>query len=141
MSWEGLHLMRIVVGALALALLGGCSGQTSPDDATSSPSIAADPAATETAVPFEWAGKWIGPEGLYVIIRPLEDSSVELEMQSDLDMLGTYAGSITPEGISFERGGQMLLLKPSSGADTGLKYLSGRTNCLMVQPGEGYCRD
>lgn len=133
--------MRIVIGALALALLGGCSGQTSPDDATSSPAIAVDAAATEATVPLEWAGKWIGPEGLYVIIRPLDGSSVELEMQSDLDTLDTYAGSITPEGISFERGGEMLLLKPASGADTGLKYLAEKTNCLMVQPGEGYCRD
>ena len=30
---------------------------------------------------------------------------------------------------------------PGNGDAAGLKYLAGKQDCLVVKPGEGYCRD
>ncbi len=88
-----------------------------------------------------WAGKWIGPEGLYVDVKPLGKGEFKLEMQSDLDTKGTYIGNAQEHGIRFTRNGDQFLLYRTNGDETGLKYLSGKKECLMVKSGEGYCRD
>ncbi|PZO78212.1 MAG: hypothetical protein DI632_06950 [Sphingomonas hengshuiensis] len=74
------------------------------------------------------------------VTRPAQ-GQVTLEMQHDLDNEGTYAGTITPGGIRFRRGAETLMLRPSDGDATGLKWLAGKKDCLTVRPGEGYCRD
>lgn len=78
---------------------------------------------------------------MFLEIVPAGDGTYALTMQSDLETLGTYPGRDTVDGIAFERGGKELLLRPASGDETGLKYLAGKDNCLMVEDGEGYCRD
>lgn len=77
---------------------------------------------------------------MYVEITPKPGGGYTLAMQSDLDTRGTYNGIDAADGIAFERGGKPLLLKAATGDATGLKYLAGKTDCLMVAPGEGYCR-
>lgn len=120
--------------------------------AACSPSAQKDPGAdaAQPAVPTQaealpdhadWAGKWTGVEGMFLEIVPSRDGTYSLTMQSDLDTLGTYEGRDTAGGIAFERGGKELLLTPASGDETGLKYLAGKDDCLMVANGEGYCRD
>jgi hypothetical protein len=105
----------------------------------------AQPAAPSTAeVPpshAEWAGRWIGVEGMFLEILPTGDGTYSLAMQSDLVTQGTYEGRDAAEGIAFEREGEKLLLKAASGDQTELKYLAGKVDCLMVASGEGYCRD
>jgi hypothetical protein len=88
-----------------------------------------------------WIGRWDGVEGMFVDIQPDGEGGWVLAMQSDLDTTATYAGTSTAEGIAFERGGQTLVLRESDGAATGLKWLDGKQDCLMVAEGEGYCRD
>lgn len=88
-----------------------------------------------------WAGRWTGPEGMYVDVKPLGKSQFELEMQSNLDTKGTYSGSAEEHGIRFTRNGEKFLLYRANGDETGLKYLAGKKECLMVTSGEGYCRD
>lgn len=88
-----------------------------------------------------WAGKWIGPEGMYVDVKPLGKGDFKLEMQSDLDTKGTYSGNAQEHGIRFTRNGGQFLLYRTDGDETGLKYLAGKKECLMVKSGEGYCRD
>lgn len=107
------------------------------EDAVAAPTAPAAAPVTHT----DWAGKWIGVEGMFVEITPTANGGFSLTMQSDLETLGTYVGTDTQGGIAFERGGQQLLLKPATGDETGLKYLAGKSNCLMVAEGEGYCRD
>lgn len=99
--------------------------------------------ATAEALPdrTDWAGRWIGVEGMFLEVVPAGDGTYSLTMQSDLETVGTYDGRDAAEGIAFERDGETLLLKPANGDQTGLKYLAGKGNCLMVAPGEGYCRD
>jgi hypothetical protein len=64
-----------------------------------------------------------------------------LEMQSDLETKTVVEGRAEGNTISFLRGGETRTLRPTDGAATGLKYLAGKTDCLTVAPGEGYCRD
>ncbi|WP_086608458.1 hypothetical protein [Erythrobacter donghaensis] len=134
----------IAVSAFALAVT-ACNPATQTDAGadpapTGSPAVAeASPAAAVSHA--AWAGKWVGVEGMYVEIQPAADGNYVLTMQSDLDTLGTYTGKDAEGGIAFERGGEQLLLTPANGDQTGLKYLAGKTDCLMVAPGEGYCRD
>ena len=88
-----------------------------------------------------WEGRWDGVEGMYVVISSAEPSVYRLDMQSDLDTMGAYVGSESSEGIRFVRNDQVLLLRQGSGAETGLKYLADKKDCLVVKSGEGYCRD
>ena len=143
--------MKFVLFASVAALsLAGCSqsaeAPVAPEASATTvaavpevaPSVAGSPA---VAAHDGWVGRWIGVEGMFVDIQPAGDGTYTLEMQSDLDTKGTYTGTSTAEGISFERGGQTLVLRQSDGAATGLKWLDGKEDCLMVASGEGYCRD
>jgi len=43
--------------------------------------------------------------------------------------------------LRFERDGTAEVLRATRGADTGMKWLADKSNCLTVRAGEGYCRD
>lgn len=103
--------------------------------ASASPSIVTASDDTE-----KWAGRWIGVEGTYLVVTPTGSGTASLEMQYDLDNKGTYPATVTPEGLRFTRGGEQMLLHPSDGDATGLKWLAGKKDCLTVKSGEGYCR-
>jgi len=105
-----------------------------------SPTPTPTPSATATLGANHYLGRWIGVEGMYLVVTDPAQGDVKLEMQYDLDNKGNFVGTVTPEGIRFERGGEQLLLRPSDGDATGLKWLAGKQDCLTVKPGEGYCR-
>lgn len=123
----------------AAVFAAGCT-PAADEGAGSTPAQTATPAAATPSY-AQWVGTWTGPEGLFVTIAEAGEGRYSLEMQSDLDTKGTYAGTATPEGIAFERGGQPQLLRKATGAETGLKWLADKQDCLMVAQGEGYCRD
>ena len=149
----------ILAGAAALAILSGCEKAEAPapaqnttttevPDETVPPDETADAGGDAAADPAtaphrfaSWAGKWTGVEGMYVTITPTAPEKYKLEMQSDLDTKGTYEGWDSEHGIKFKRGGEELSLHRGNGEDTGLKYLVGKKECLIVKEGEGYCRD
>ena len=146
-----MHRSMIWAGAAALVLLTGCEKAEAPAPADTTTtdvpvetmpdeSAAADPATAPHRF-ASWAGQWTGPEGLFVTVTPAEPGRYKLEMQSDLDTKGTYEGRDDEHGIRFERGGAAMSLHRGNGDDTGLKYLAGKQDCLIVKPGEGYCRD
>lgn len=134
------HTLAAVMVGLYSAL--AACNPSAQKDAGAELAKPADPTTAE-ALPdhADWAGRWTGVEGMFLEIVPAGDGTYSLTMQSDLDTLGTYPGRGTADGIAFERGSKELLLKPASGDQTGLKYLAGKDNCLMVAIGEGYCRD
>jgi hypothetical protein len=101
------------------------------------PAPAAAPAAK---VEGDYLGRWVGVEGMYLDVAKGSGDGVTLDMQWDLDHKGTFDGKVTPAGIAFTREGKELLLKPTDGDATGLKYLAGKKDCLTVASGEGYCR-
>ena len=90
----------------------------------------------------DFTGKWIGVEGTYLNVAAKPGGGVTLDMQwgLDADMKGKFDGTVTPAGITFTRGGVAEVLKPTDGDATGLKWLAGKTDCLTVKSGEGYCR-
>jgi hypothetical protein len=67
--------------------------------------------------------------------------SLKMQYGTDTEMSGTFEGVGTPEGIAFVRPDGTHVLRASTGEETGLKYLGGKTDCLMVKVGEGYCRN
>lgn len=126
----------LIAALVSVSLLTACkqAGQTPAADSLVDTT---PPATIDVAA---WTGKWTGPEGMYATITSA-DGKVSINMQSDLDTKGTYEGMVSPDGIRFKRGEEMLLLKKARGDETGLKYLAGKKDCLMVKSGEGYCRD
>ncbi|WP_019515631.1 hypothetical protein [Sphingomonas sp. Mn802worker] len=160
-------MKQVMPLAAAVLLLAACNG-TPPSTSTNSMTSAGstEPAADNIATPAtgvttatptaaasaspvpttagvdvkKWAGRWIGVEGTYLNVTSTGANTASLEMQYDLDNKGTYPATVTPEGLRFTRGGETLLLRPSDGDATGLKWLAGKKNCLTVKSGEGYCR-
>jgi len=106
------------------------------DQAPAGPSSAAAPHRFA-----DWAGKWTGVEGVYLVITPTEAERYSLEMQYDLDNKVTVEGRDSEHGIKFDRGGKPYSLRRAQGGETGLKWLADKKDCLVVQDGEGYCRD
>lgn len=121
------------------SLGGGASNAAMSADTAATPV----PAATPTpAAPDQSAylGRWIGVEGMYLNVTTKPEGGVSLDMQYDLDHHGTYDGSVTAEGLRFIRNGVAETAVHTDGDATGLKWLAGKTDCLTVKQGEGYCR-
>ena len=135
--------MRTIGAALGLILLCGCSQRSAPAPnpepatrPTAPPSIVAPSAAPD------YAGRWIGVEGMFLDVRPSpQPGRFSLTMQYDLDHRETVVARLAGDALEFSRNGEVLTLRPTDGAATGLKYLAGRRHCLTVKAGEGYCRD
>jgi hypothetical protein len=140
--------------ALMLLALSACSGpapETRSDGNMTSAgaidnSVLPEPSPTAnvaqaTSAPVDYAGRWVGVEGMYLDITPAgAPGRYRLAMQWDLDNKGTFEGAAKGDTIVFERNGVGETLRPTDGDATGLKYLAGKTTCLTVRPGEGYCR-
>nr|WP_176590159.1 hypothetical protein [Sphingobium sp. EM0848] len=142
---------------LLLPTLGGCARSADKgnvaDNATAAPSVeaieepdAVNAGANEAAgLPTDdWVGRWAGPEGLFLDIQPSPDGKsghYAIANKDNLDRQGDYNGVADGATIRFVRDGKDLAIRPGIGAETGFKYLAGKTDCLIVVPGrEGYCR-
>lgn len=110
-----------IVGALAL--LAGCQDRPSP-------------AAPATDA---WVGQWNGPEGTFLQIAG-SGGKYEITVRN-LDGPRAFPGVAAGDRIEFERDGVKESVRATHGAETGMKWLSEKTNCLTVRAGEGYCRD
>jgi hypothetical protein len=117
-----------------------------PDMATApAPGLAAEARRNETASlddtpPADpWLGTWFGPEGTFVdITRHGERYTL---MVQTLDGPASYQAVLEDEALAFERDGKPLTLRRTDGKGTGMKWLADRKDCVMVAPGEGFCRD
>ncbi len=126
-----------VAGHLTFTLiLLGCTGRKldSGSNSTPSPSVAeADPATDK------WLGQWNGPEGTFIRLEGGQ-GRYEITIQN-LDGPRTFQGSAVGAQIEFERDGTQEIIRATSGAETGMKWLGDKLDCLTIRPGEGYCRD
>jgi len=114
---------------LGSVLLAACARTGSP------PATPAAPPAS----PREWQGRWLGPEGTWLeIARSGDDYTVTI---MNLDAARRFAAVANAEGLAFERDGVRETLRATDGDGTGMKWLAGKTTCLVVRPGEGFCRD
>ena len=128
---------RSLIGCATVALLlTGCKDRNS----ASAQVIAANSSsATAAAVADKWLGKWSGPEGT---LLQLDGGSGKYEVTiQNLDGPRTFKGNAAGNQIEFERNGVKESLRATNGAETGMKWLSEKSNCLTVRAGEGYCRD
>lgn len=84
-------------------------------------------------------GHWSGPEGTYLeVVQQGKGYQVLIQ---DLETLRIFDASAEAETIVFERDGTRQTIRASNGDDTGMKWLSGKSDCVTIILGEGYCRD
>lgn len=143
--------MRILLLS-GVALLAGCQPSTPDPVATApapirplqapvvaavveSPEVPATPAPATDA----WLGKWIGPEGTFLELGKME-TGYAITIQS-LDGPTHFDGTSAADQIEFTRNGQIESIRASNGAETGMKWLAEKKDCLTIKPGEGFCRD
>jgi hypothetical protein len=133
-----------IIALLMTVLMPGCrdqhqaaGGSSNADGRPSPQSPAALPATSE--VPDTWPGKWIGPEGTYLVLSKNADKYV-VQINS-LDGMATYTGAPNGERIEFQRNGETETIRAGNGHDTGMKWLQDKRNCLIIKTGEGFCRD
>ena len=138
-------MKKILFALSALALLTACKQETqeAPKPAPASVQATLVP---QTPPTDKWVGKWIGVEGLHLTIA--KDESIGrghyiLTMQYGLDAddSGTFKGEAAEGGIAFTRPDGPQLLRAGDGAATGMKWLAYKKDCLVVDTGEGYCRN
>ena len=68
------------------------------------------------------------------------DGQYEVTIQN-LDGPATFQGTAVGDQVTFERNGVKETIRASNGVETGMKWLSEKSDCLTVRPGEGCCRD
>jgi hypothetical protein len=120
---------------VATSLLAACSP---PAGTGAAPAASASAAASSAAE--AWVGRWNGPEGSYLEIVQRGHGAYEVTL-NDLDEPKTYAATASADRLSFERDGVREAIRATDGAGTGMKWLDGKTRCLVVKPGEGFCRE
>ena len=87
----------------------------------------------------QWLGQWNGPEGTF--LRLEADGGKYTVTIQNLDGPRSFEGISSGNTIRFERDSVQESIHASNGAETGMKWLSEKSNCLTVRTGEGYCRD
>ncbi|SDD29092.1 hypothetical protein SAMN05444678_111101 [Sphingomonas sp. YR710] len=88
-----------------------------------------------------WSGKWIGVEGLVLNIQPAGERGRYVLSVTLLDGTKSYDGVADGNVIRFTRDGRPESIRAATGDETGLKWLAGKQNCLMIKQGEGFCRE
>ena len=130
-------IVRPLVACATLVLfVTGCE-----DRSSGFPQVAAASSAGTSAaqVADRWLGKWNGPEGTFLQLAGGQ-GKYEVTIQN-LDGPRTFQGNAAGGRIEFERNGVKESLRATNGTETGMKWLSEKSNCLTVRAGEGYCRD
>lgn len=89
----------------------------------------------------DMTGRWLGPEGTYMVIKENGRGTSDISIRN-LDGERVFNATPDKNGIlTFTRDGETETIRPGTGVDTGMKWLSGKRDCVVVKPGEGYCRD
>ncbi|GAB3767334.1 hypothetical protein GCM10028796_28680 [Ramlibacter monticola] len=114
-----------------LCLLAACEGRNDP---AAAPVRGALPSASTD----RWIGRWVGPEGTFLDISA-DGQKYRITIRN-LDGPRTFDGTPAGNRITFERDGAGESIRAGTGAETGMKWLADKTDCLVVKPGEGYCR-
>ena len=118
----------VALTTLAFALvLAGCHDRAARSETTAAPATDA------------WLGQWNGPEGTFLRLEG-GNGRYEITIQN-LDGPRAFQGTAEGSRIQFDRNGGKESIRATNGKETGMKWLSDKSNCLTIRPGEGYCRD
>jgi hypothetical protein len=131
-----------ILGLFMTATIVGCESRIQPANSSrgATPSSNSKPAPGAPGnVTDQWLGKWIGPEGTFLVLAK-NGAKYAVEIHS-LDGPGTYEGTSAGDRIEFQRGGKTESIHAGSGQETGMKWLLDKKNCLIIRTGEGFCRD
>ena len=128
---------RSLLACITLALI--ISGYEDRNSSSAQVNAASSPSTTYSPATDTWLGKWIGPEGTFLQLVG-GNGKYDVTIQN-LDGPRTFQGIAAGDQIEFERNGIKEHLRATNGAETGMKWLNGKSNCLTVRTGEGYCRD
>lgn len=136
--------MKYALLAVAL-LLSACKAP--PAEAPSAPAVdvvtepAPEPAPVQALAPAAsaWLGKWIGPEGTFLELSEV-DGAYKVMIQS-LDGSASYDAMAIDDRVEFQRNGTLESIRATNGAETGMKWLLDKKDCLTIKSGEGFCRD
>lgn len=123
--------------AVATLAAAGCKDRAVDSPITSPAETAAPVSAAPVAE--KWLGKWTGPEGTFLQLAG-GNGQYEVTIQN-LDGPRTFPGTAVGDRLEFERDGVRESVRATNGAQTGMKWLSEKKDCLTVKAGEGYCRD
>ena len=118
--------------AMSLLALAACGQQNAVAPPPSAPPASSAPATDR------WIGQWTGPEGGFLRIEG-SGGRYELTIQN-LDGPRKFAGAAAGDTIVFERDGVKESVHATDGNATGMKWLAGKSDCLTIKTGEGYCR-
>ncbi len=129
-------MLRLAVIAFTALGLAACAKQ---EAAPAAPAAASAPPAQVAGFLASWLGRWTGPEGTYLEIAA-QDGACSVTI-SNLDGPRSFPATPGVESLAFERDGTLETIRATTGTGTGMKWLAGKTNCLTVKPGEGFCRD
>lgn len=154
-----MRLWAIGVALAGAAALAGCSEMSNEQQAALVENAVANAEAIAENVTQEarrvrlaeraperdaWIGTWTGVEGMVLKIEKGSAPGryrITNKWALDEAASGTFDGYASRSGIAFRRSGQRKRLVAGNGAATGLKWLADKQDCLIVAPGEGYCRD
>lgn len=132
-----------IVTLLTTVVIAGCEDRNPAGSSSSAtinpPAQSTPPPAAANNVTDQWLGKWIGPEGTYLVLSKNADKYV-VEIHS-LDGAATYDGISAGDRIEFQRNGKTESIRSGKGDETGMKWLLDKKNCLIIKTGEGFCRD
>lgn len=135
-----LKLTAASMAVLTLALV-GCERAPTSEPTPAAPTPVSSSPVTATPDPAQaWLGRWNGPEGTYLQVASSGGGRYELRIK-DLDAERTFQATSKDGGLQFERDGKAESIRATDGDATGMKWLAGKSTCLTVHVGEGYCRD
>lgn len=137
----------ILAGFASALTLAACSPSPAPAPADPAPATApaqvelptAPPAPTVTPAAHDLVGRWTGPEGTSLVVTVV-GTAYQVTV-TNLDGPRDFPAMADPMGVRFTRDGQDLLIRKGTGAETGMKWLADKSDCVVVDAHEGYCRD
>jgi len=134
-------ITNVLIFTLTVSILTACKEHTQESGIKQEATTTVDTPNITTGkmMTDQWLGQWNGPEGTFLKITG-GDGKYELIIQN-LDGPQNYTGISVDDGIQFERNGVMEKIQATNGAETGMKWLSEKSNCLTIHRGEGFCRD
>lgn len=87
------------------------------------------------------AGRWQGAEGTFLNVTKKGDK-FEIEIKNLDPASKKFEGTAKGDVIEFTRDGKPATIKTATGDETGMKWLAGKKNCVVITKGtEGYCKD